>query len=79
MAAIKEQVTEALLGTTQDTQLSQQTHAAFMTHAIKDEETGEYYLGENEFIDTIAPESEDYVGISIGLCAATLNTDHVDL
>ena len=61
MAAIKEQVTEALLGTEQPAQLSTQTRAAFMKHAIKDEETSEFYLGENEFIDAIAPESEDYV------------------
>jgi len=51
MATVKESVTEALLGSTQgptqDPQLSQQTRAAFMKRAIKDEETGEYYLGEN--------------------------------
>jgi len=60
MATVKEQVGEALLGTTQEPQLSQQTIAIFMKHAVKDE-TGEYYLGENEFIDAVAPESEDYV------------------
>lgn len=62
MAAVKESLTEALLGSTEEPQLSQQTRAAFMKHAIKDEATGEHYLGENEFIDAIAPESEDYVG-----------------
>jgi hypothetical protein len=61
MATVKEQVGEALLGTTQEPQLSQQTKAIFMKHAVKDEQTGEYYLGENEFIDAVAPESEDYV------------------
>jgi len=82
MATVKESVTEALLGLTQgptqDPQLSQQTRAAFMKRAIKDEETGEYYLGENEFIDAIAPESEDYVGLSIALCVVTLNADDID-
>ena len=61
MATVKEQVGEALLGTTQEPQLSQQTKDIFMKHAVKDEQTGEYYLGENEFIDAVAPESEDYV------------------
>src|ERR1700722_372854 len=61
MATVEEQVGEALLGTTQEPQLSQQTKAIFMKHAVKDEQTDEYYLGENEFIDAVAPESEDYV------------------
>ncbi|OCL04175.1 calcium-binding mitochondrial carrier protein-like protein Aralar1 [Glonium stellatum] len=60
MATMKEQVGEALLGTTQEPQLSQQTKAIFMKHAVKDEQTGEYYLGKNEFIEAVAPESEDY-------------------
>ncbi|TKA74261.1 hypothetical protein B0A49_06469 [Cryomyces minteri] len=60
MATITESVTEALLGTTQEPQLSQQTRAEFMKHARKDEQTDEYYLGEEEFIEAIAPESEDY-------------------
>ena len=61
MATVKGQVAEALLGTTQEPQLSQQSRASFLKHARKDEETGEFYLGENEFIDAIAPESENYV------------------
>ncbi|KAF2867888.1 calcium-binding mitochondrial carrier protein-like protein Aralar1 [Massariosphaeria phaeospora] len=60
MATVTEQVGEALLGTTEEPQLSQLTRAAFMKHAVKDEETGDYYVGENEFIDAVAPESEDY-------------------
>ncbi|KAF2192747.1 calcium-binding mitochondrial carrier protein-like protein Aralar1 [Zopfia rhizophila CBS 207.26] len=60
MATVKEQVGEVLLGTTEEPQLSQQTRAIFMKHAVKDEESGEYYLGENEFINAVAPESEDY-------------------
>ena len=65
MATVKAQVTEALLGTTQEPQLSQQSRASFMTHARRDEETGEYFLGENGFIDAIAPHSEDYVCLPI--------------
>ncbi|OCK82919.1 calcium-binding mitochondrial carrier protein-like protein Aralar1 [Lepidopterella palustris CBS 459.81] len=60
MATVKEQVGEALLGTTQEPQPSQQTKAIFMKHAVKDEQSDEYYLGENEFIDAVAPEREDY-------------------
>ncbi|KAI9656560.1 MAG: mitochondrial aspartate-glutamate transporter agc1 [Bathelium mastoideum] len=60
MATVKTQVTEALLGTTQEPQLSQQSRASFMKHAKRDETRGEYYLGENEFIDAVAPESENY-------------------
>ena len=61
MATVKAQVTEALLGTQQEPQLSQQSRASFMKHAKKDEDTGEYYLSQNEFIDAIAPQSENYV------------------
>lgn len=33
----------------------------FTSHAKKDPETGEMYLGTDEFISIIAPPSEDYV------------------
>lgn len=61
MAALKEEVREALLGTTEEPQLSQLTRGAFMKHAQKDEATGEYFLNEDAFIEAVAPESEDYV------------------
>ena len=61
MAALKEQVGEVLLGTTDEPQLSQLTRAAFTKHAQKDEATGEYFLNEDAFIEAVAPESEDYV------------------
>ncbi|KAH3912278.1 hypothetical protein HBI56_005620 [Parastagonospora nodorum] len=60
MASVTEQVGEVLLGTTEEPQLSQLTRAAFMKHAQKDEATGEYFLTEDQFIDAVAPESEDY-------------------
>jgi len=69
MATVKEQVGEVLLGTTDEPQLSQLTRAAFMKHAQKDDEGGDYYLNEDQFIDAIAPESEDYVS---HLCHAML-------
>ena len=60
MATVKEQVGEVLLGTSEAPQLSHQTRAIFLRHCKKDEETGEQYLGEEEFIQAVAPESEDY-------------------
>jgi len=61
MATVKEQISEVLLGTTDEPQLSQELKAEFQAHAVKDEEDGEYYLGEEEFVDAIAPTNEDYV------------------
>lgn len=61
MAALKEEVREVLLGTTDEPQLSSLTRAAFMKHAQKDETTGDFFLTEESFIDAVAPESEDYV------------------
>ncbi|KAF2254551.1 calcium-binding mitochondrial carrier protein-like protein Aralar1 [Trematosphaeria pertusa] len=60
MATVKEQVGEVLLGTTEGPQLSQLMRSTFMRHAQKDESTGEYYLSEDEFIEAVAPGSEDY-------------------
>jgi solute carrier family 25 aspartate/glutamate transporter 12/13 len=61
MATVKEQVGEVLLGTTEEPQLSHLTRSAFMKFAKKDEDTGDYYLDQESFIDAVAPESEDYV------------------
>jgi len=63
MTTITEQVSETLLGTTAEPQLTEQTRASFMKHAVTDEKTGEHYLGEVEFINAIAPESENYVRV----------------
>jgi solute carrier family 25 aspartate/glutamate transporter 12/13 len=71
MATVSEQVGEVLLGTTDEPQLSQLTRAAFMKHAHKDEHTGEYHLNEEQFIDAVAPESEDYVSNASATCLAT--------
>ena len=61
MATVKEQVVESLLGTTAEPQLTTETRANFMKHALKDEQTGDYFLDEQSFIDAIAPPTEDYV------------------
>lgn len=41
--------------------LSAGSKARFNKFAKRDEETGELYLGRDEFIDAIAPIDEDYV------------------
>lgn len=64
MATATEQISEVLLGTVDEPELTQELRADFQKHALKDEQTGEYYLGEDEFIDAIAPQSEDYVRLS---------------
>jgi hypothetical protein len=61
MATVTEKVKDTLLGVEQLPQVSEQNRAEFLTFARKDEETGEYYMTEAEFIDAIAPASEDYV------------------
>lgn len=66
MATVKEEMREVLLGTTDEPQLSQLTRAAFMKYAQKDE-SGEYFLNEDQFISAVAPESEDYVSSPPGL------------
>lgn len=64
----KEVVKETLLGSETagdgDMQLSAQSKATFDKNATKDEESGEVYMGEEEFINAIAPETEDYVSAS---------------
>lgn len=61
MDNVKETVSEVLLGTTEEPQLSQQTRDIFLNHALTDAETGERYLNEEQFVNAIAPETEDYV------------------
>ena len=59
MATIK----ESLLGSTQIPQLSQLWQSTFMKHAKKDDDTGEYYMGEPEFVEAIAPPTGNYVRV----------------
>ena len=60
MATVKEAVKESLLGTTVEPQLSQQARANFEKHARRDDD-GELFMNEDDFINAIAPESENYV------------------
>jgi solute carrier family 25 aspartate/glutamate transporter 12/13 len=61
VVAVKEAVKESLIGSSEPVQLSVQTKARFITHAVKDAETGELFMGPDQFIDAIAPRDEDYV------------------
>lgn len=61
VALVKEAVKESLIGTEEPVQLSTQTKARFNNHAIKDPESGELFLGPEQFINAVAPPEEDYV------------------
>jgi len=64
MATLTQSVTEALVGTDQPADISREARLVFLKYAKTDEKTGEQYLEEEEFINAIAPQSEDYVGLS---------------
>lgn len=64
MATVKEAVKESLLGTSQEPELSQQVRARFMQYA-KPDENGDPYMEEEDFVNAIAPEGEDYVNIPL--------------
>lgn len=70
LAVAKEAVKEAVIGTHEPEQLAAHTKARFTKHAIKDPETGELFLGPDEFINAVAPEGEDYVSHALLLQAS---------
>lgn len=51
---------EVLVGSSEPVQLSAQTKARFVSHAVKDE-AGELFLGIDEFVAAVAPKGEDFV------------------
>lgn len=59
--SVKEAVKESLLGSEESASLSATHRASFLNNAKKDEESGELYMGPDEFIEAIAPPNEDYV------------------
>ena len=63
MATAKQAVKETLLGTTREPELSQQTKATFDRNARQDEATGDHYMTEDDFVNAIAPASENYVSL----------------
>ncbi len=63
MATVGEQIKETLIGAATEPQLSETNRTEFLRHAHRGEDD-EYYMSEQEFIDAIAPASEDYVWTS---------------
>lgn len=61
MATAKQAVKESLLGAMREPELSQQTKATFDRNARQDEATGDPYMIEEDFVNAIAPASENYV------------------
>ena len=61
MATVKEAVKESLIGTTREPQLSQQARATFDLNAKHDEDAEEPYMTEIEFVNAIAPSTENCV------------------
>jgi solute carrier family 25 (mitochondrial aspartate/glutamate transporter), member 12/13 len=61
MPSVKDQVVVKLLGTTAEQPAAKETRASFMKHAERDEQTDEWYLDEDHFINAITPDNEDYV------------------
>lgn len=64
MKVVKEAVKESLVGHEEATQMSAHTKAHFVAHAVKDPQTGELYMGTEEFITAVAPKNEDFVSCS---------------
>jgi solute carrier family 25 aspartate/glutamate transporter 12/13 len=58
---VPEKVAEALSSAEEPPQLSVKSKARFTSSAVKDAETGELYLGPDEFMAAIAPPDGDYV------------------
>lgn len=61
MATAKIAIKESLLGTTQEPELSTQARATFDRNARQDGETQENFMTEEDFVNAIAPVSENYV------------------
>ena len=63
MATVKTAVKESLLGATLEPEISSQSKATFDRNSREDEETGERYMSEEDFVNAVAPASEDYVSL----------------
>ncbi|BCR91022.1 citrin [Aspergillus chevalieri] len=60
MPSVKEAVKQSLVGSSDELQLSHQIKANFHHYARKDNQSGELYMLEDDFINAIAPKDEDY-------------------
>lgn len=66
-SAVKEAVKETVLGSEEPSGPTSQSRARFTRMAIKDAETGELFMGPDEFINAVAPDKEDFVSIPSAL------------
>ena len=64
MSTVKASLKESLLGVEKEPDLSLQSKANFNKNARQDEVTGESYMTEEDFVNAIAPKSENYVSSS---------------
>jgi hypothetical protein len=63
VSTVKEVVKDTLVGhEDQPPESSSHYKAKFTKFARKDAETGELFLGPEEFVDAVAPSDEDFVG-----------------
>ena len=63
MSSVKDAVKESLMGKTDEHQMSHQIKSNFYHHSHKDEQTGELFMTEDDFINAVAPKQEDYVSV----------------
>lgn len=62
MTKVSAAVKASLIGSQEEELvMSQQIKANFIQYARKDENSGELYMTEEEFINAIAPKNQDYV------------------
>ena len=61
MTTAKVAIKETLLGTESEPDLSLQSKASFDRNARTDEATNEKYMTEDDFVNAIAPSTENYV------------------
>ena len=66
-SAVKEAVKETVLGSDEPSGPTSQSKARFTRMAIKDAETGELFMGPDEFINAVAPDKEDFVSLPSAL------------
>jgi hypothetical protein len=60
MATVADTVKESLLGATLPAELTQESRTTFLEYARQDQ-NGDYYMEEEDFINAIAPPDENYV------------------
>ena len=77
ITAVKEAVKETLVGSDEPVQLSSQTKSRFFSNAVKDPETGELYMSQEEFINAVAPQNEDFVRLPRARRCAPFCPGHV--